>query len=292
MSKVRSLVKNNLFKPNPAFVADLHYEVIMGSFAYGVSNDTSDVDLYGVCVPPKEMVFPHTVGYIDGFGKKPNKFKVTQQHHIMHNDKEYDVAIYSIVKYFSLCADNNPNMIDSLFVPDRCITHMDNIGKTMRENRKLFLHKGAYHRFKGYAYSQMSNIRTKKPVGKRAEMVKKYGYDIKYAYHTVRLLLECEQILNEGDLNLEQNKEILKTIRKGEWTLDDLEVYFKKQASRVDDLNISSKIQHSPDMDKIKSVLMACLEEKYGSIDDVIDATQASKAVSQLEQIKTILRSG
>ncbi len=34
-------------------------------------------------------------------------------------------------------------MIDSLFTPWRCVMHPTQVGEVMRENRKLFLHKGA-----------------------------------------------------------------------------------------------------------------------------------------------------
>lgn len=144
MSITKKLIKENLFKVEQPFVGDVIYEVIMGSFAYGVSNNTSDIDVYGVCIPPQEYVFPHTTGYIQGFGPKPQNFHNAQQHHILSSEKEYDISIYSIVSYFNLCAENNPNMIDSLFVPERCITEINSIGKVMRENRKLFLHKGSY----------------------------------------------------------------------------------------------------------------------------------------------------
>src|SRR5260370_17776718 len=53
--------------PPPAFLPDnVHYETIMGSVAYGVSADTSDLDVYGFCIPPKVELFPHLRGKIVG----------------------------------------------------------------------------------------------------------------------------------------------------------------------------------------------------------------------------------
>src|SRR5688500_2656981 len=52
------------------------YETIMGSVAYGVSSDTSDMDVYGFCIPPKEMIFPHLAGEIPGFGTQVQRFEV------------------------------------------------------------------------------------------------------------------------------------------------------------------------------------------------------------------------
>ncbi|MGC5341009.1 DNA polymerase beta superfamily protein, partial [Escherichia coli] len=63
--------------------------------------------------------------------------------------REYDCCIYSIIKFFQLVMENNPNMIDSLFVPQNCIVYSTPIGQMVREARHLFLHKGSWHKFKG-----------------------------------------------------------------------------------------------------------------------------------------------
>jgi len=143
------------------------YATYMGSVAYGVSDLGSDVDIYGFCIPPKEHVFPHLSGEIYGFGNQIKRFEQWQKHHIndKSSGKEYDITIFNIVKYFQLCMENNPNMIDSLFVPRVCILQSTALSELVRENRHIFLHKGAFHKFKGYAYSQMHKMRIKVPEG-------------------------------------------------------------------------------------------------------------------------------
>ena len=54
----------------------------MGSMAYGVSSDSSDMDVYGFCVPEKETVFPHLRGEIPGFGTPQPRFEQWQEHHM------------------------------------------------------------------------------------------------------------------------------------------------------------------------------------------------------------------
>ena len=51
----------------------------------------------------------------------------------------------------------------------------------------------------------MKNIQNKNPVGKRVELVEKFGYDTKFAYHVVRLVNECECILLKEDLDIEED---------------------------------------------------------------------------------------
>jgi predicted nucleotidyltransferase len=257
------------------------YLTIMGSVAYGVSSDTSDMDLYGFAMPPKDILFPHLTGAIEGFGTPPQKFEQWSEHHIKAPDsaQEYDFAVYSIVKYLHLCMQNNPNMIDSLFTARRCVIHTTPIAEMVRERRREFLHKGSWHKFKGYAYAQLSKIRSKSNHSnpKRAESIAKLGYDSKFAYHVVRLLAEVEQIMVENDLDLERNREQLKSIRRGEWTLDQIEAYFEAKEKSLEQVYLNSTLPHSPDEAKIRQLLLDCIEHHYGSLDKMV-ARDASAA--------------
>jgi len=271
-------------------VDNVHYLTIMGSNAYGVSSDVSDEDIYGFCIPNKDMIFPHLRGEIPGFGKRYEIFETWQQHHIEDKDsgKEYDFQVFSIVKYFDLCMACNPNIIDSLFTPRRCIIHTTQIGELVRENRKLFLHKGAWHRFKNYAYSQMHKIDIKDPKGKRKVMVDKYGLDLKFAYHVVRLLNECQMILDEYDLDLERNREQLKSIRRGEWTLEQVKDYFGEKEKILEKSYSESKLPIGPDENAIKDLLLKCLEHHFGNLDKAVHVE--GRHESALREISNICK--
>ena len=277
----------------PAFVAGgLQYEVVLGSIAYGVSDDRSDLDVYGFCVPPRDEVFPHLRGEIVGFDRARKRFEQLQQHHVHDpsaaggKGQTYDFTIYSIVKFFRMCADSNPNIVDCLFAPRRCVLYTTAVGELVREKRRLFLHRGAWQRFKGYAYQQMHKIRIKKPEGKRREMVEKFGYDVKFGYHIVRLLGEVEQILTEHDLDLERNREQLKAIRRGEWSLERLEGWFADKERQLEDIAARSTLPDTADHDAIKSLLLQCLEMHYGSLDpSVVRPDELADALRSIRQI-------
>ena len=276
-SIVQQLYHKRLLGNPPKFLSTtVQYEVIMGSVAYGVSNDTSDMDVYGYCIPPRDYVFPHLRGEIPGFSVPGPQFDQYQEQHIQDRDaeggkgREYDITLYSIVKYFRLCAENNPNIIDSLFVPRRCILYSTQIGELVRERRKLFLHKGVWPKFKGYAYAQLRKMRSKEPQGNRKAIREEYGYDVKFAYHIVRLLNEVEQILNEGDLDLERNREQLKSIRAGEWTQEKIENYFERKETELESLYTQCELPAKPDMQSLKELLLNCLEIHYGSLENCI----------------------
>lgn len=288
-SVIERLSKKQLITP-PRWLADnMQYETIMGSMAYGVSDDSSDCDVYGFCIPPKDVIFPHLAGQINGFGTQKPPFNQYQIHHVQDKEarKEYDLTIYSIVRYLDLCMQCNPNMIDSLFTPRRCVLYSTPISEMVRDQRHAFLHKGAWHKFKGYAYSQIHKIgKANRSNPKRAASVEKYGYDVKFAYHTVRLMVEVEQIMIEHDLDLERNREQLKAIRRGEWTLDYLKQWFEDKERALEEVYNKSNLKYGPDEEEIKTLLLNCLEHHYGSLDKAITReTPAEQLITEMQAV-------
>jgi len=292
-STVQSLAAKNLVKPPSFLLTNTHYETIMGSVAYGVSSDISDCDIYGFGIPPKTLVFPHLAGEIEGFGRQKKRFDQWIEHHILDPSAEggkgrsYDIQIFSIVKYFSLAMENNPNMLDSLFTPANCVLHSTAVGELVRENRKMFLHKGAWPKFKGYAYSQLHKMSGKNPEGKRVEIREKYGFDVKFAYHVVRLLDEAEQILTLGDMDLQRAKEHLKAIRRGEVPEEEIRRWAAEKEHALEKAYAESKLPWGPDEPKIKQLLLDCLEHHYGTLENCI--VQPDRFVQALREIAEVI---
>ncbi|MCK9597012.1 nucleotidyltransferase domain-containing protein [Candidatus Pacearchaeota archaeon] len=248
-------------------VDNMQYETIVGSYAYGCNVEESDFDIYAYTIPPKEFLVPNFYGYFYGFDKIiPSFDQYATNKKFKYKKMEAEGTVYNIVKYFRLIMENNPNMLDTLFTRNHLHTHNTNIGKIVIENRKLFVSKKSYHTFRGYASKQRENMIERNPSGKRKEIVDKFGYDVKYAAHLIRLLLECEQLLETGEMDLMRDKEILKSIRRGEWSSEKILDFFDRYEPRLDKLYESSKIQYEPDTKKIKDLLIWCLEEYYGDL--------------------------
>ncbi|MFA5999437.1 MAG: nucleotidyltransferase domain-containing protein [Candidatus Paceibacterota bacterium] len=354
-STVQRIQKLGLINPPSYIPGSIAYEAIVGSVSYGVSDDTSDMDVNGFYIPPKYIVFPHTAGVINGFGSKKkeeeeHKKDPWQQHHVVNKDekRKYDFTMYGIVRCFQLCMENNPNMVDLLFVPPRCILHITRVGEMVRENRHIFLHAGSFQKFKGYAHSQLHKAKDKEHEGlneliefegdkliphtlqlsevqsefekrgtiqvlshlndidieayknlyqrtvegsKRAEQVKIIGFDVKFLYHVVRLALECEQILIEGTLDLERNREQLKTIRRGERSIEDVEIWYKEKELELERMYHNAietkRLPYGPDEKRIKELLLNCLEEHYGSLSsaEIIREDESIRALRSIKQI-------
>jgi predicted nucleotidyltransferase len=283
-------------KPPRWLANNVLYLTTMGSMAYGCNEDDSDMDVYGFCVPPKDEVWPHLRGEIPGFGRQLKRFEQYQEVHLHDpsarggKGQSYDVSCYSIVKYFQLCMENNPNMIDSLFTSRECVIHSTRVAELVRERRRIFLHKGSWHKFRGYAYSQLAKMSSKTPEAgsKRAALRDRFGFDVKFAMHLVRLIGEVEQILTTGDIDLRRDCEMLRDIRRGNWTEAQVREWFHKREKELEPLyTTSTAVPYGPDEEAIKALLLQCLEDHYGSLGNCV--VSESRAVAALRDIRAII---
>lgn len=223
-SKVKQLIDKGFITSYPPFVKETHYETIMGSVAYGVSNDMSDVDIYGFTIPPKNIIFPHLDGFILGFGRHPELFEQFIKHHIVVEEKgekrSYDIQIFNIVKYFDMAMKANPNIWTSLNTPINVVLHRTPIGDKVRSNRHLFFSKKGYSSYKEYAYSQLHKCKNKNPKGLKEleEFEKKYSID-SFSEEDLLEEFEVRQTLDEfknlslSHLDYEALEEYLKLLR-------------------------------------------------------------------------------
>jgi len=248
-------------KELPAFATNPIFEVISGSTSYGVDNDGSDVDIQGIYICPREMFFPHLEGHIIGFGPARPTFDSYSIHHIKHDGIEYDVTLYSLVKYADLALKGNPNIIDTVFTPPSCILHMEEEGEHFYDNRKLFLSKYAVYKMLGFArghYKKLTEVQAS-----RQDNVDKYGYDVKGAYHIVRMLLQAEYVIKNHDLEIDVNSEILNPIKLAKLTLDEFLSYTDRKIKHVMKISETMTLPEYADYDELKIVLNECLEINY-----------------------------
>lgn len=285
MPVLKKLAKAGLIKPPTGLVDNMIYETVMGSEAYSLTLDSSDKDIYGIYIPTKEDIFPHLAGKLFGFDKI-EPIKPFQKHHIykQDEDKVYDVTVYTIVHFFTLAKDCNPNIIDSLYTPLHCVTLNTTVGDLLRSRRDVFISKKAYHTFKGYAYGQLKNVKSTDKKGKRKELIDKYGYDVKGASHLLRLLYECEDILENGTItDLGKHKEQLKAVKEGHYTEKQIYDAFSKMETHLEQLYRKCSLPIEPNYFGIKQLLLDCLESHYGNLNNCIRITQADEAAFATE---------
>lgn len=120
---------------------------LAGSRSYGTNRPDSDYDYRGVIIPPSS----YAKGFLHSFEQKEG----------LDGYGEDSVA-YDIRKFCKLAADCNPNIIETLFVPDKFVVLNTKYGRELRKNAHLFLSKKAKHTFSGYAFAQLKKIKRHK----------------------------------------------------------------------------------------------------------------------------------
>ena len=116
---------------------------------------------------------------------------------------------------------------------------------------------------------------------------KVHGIDTKFMYNLVRLIYQCYQILTQGELNLQENKDELKAVRQGQWSEQRFIDFLEQKMPVLERAYDSCKLPEKPDVTVIKNILCSCLEAHYGSLDSVL--VQPDAATVALREIDTIL---
>lgn len=115
-----------------------------GSHAYGLNTATSDLDVRGVVVPPRE----YFLGFV-------NRFEQIVQH------QPVDLTVFGLTKFFRLAVDCNPNIIELLWTDESdWLEVCQPYGQWLIDARSLFLSRKVRHTFSGYAMAQLKRIRT------------------------------------------------------------------------------------------------------------------------------------
>lgn len=282
-------------------------EITVGSHLYGTHTPESDLDRAGVFFPTIEFILGfQRVEEVDFSVEDKNSAGKNTQHAV-------DRKLYEFRKFVKLALENNPNMIEQLFVNEENIVYINEPGRALLEERHKFLHKGLIQKFKGYAFSQkhkmiirvdkfhelqnafdylreypgqkeilielknknlpfikftqdycvvgdlnlQKSLQIKKAVsmieerlskvGNRKDLITKHGFDTKFASHLIRLLLECKDLINRGEITFPlPYKDIILYIKRGEWTIKEVLDYADQLEVEIDAAAEKSELPNKP----------------------------------------------
>lgn len=191
----------------------------VGSGVHGVTIvGTDDRDEMGICVEPQE--------YVLGLKRFEQYEFRTQPMHVRSGPGDLDLVIYGLRKWMRLALDGNPTVLLPLFAPDKDIVSISWWGHELRTSAAIerILSKQIAHKFLGYLNSQRLRLTGEKSQRtNRPELVERYGYDTKFAYHAVRLGMQGHELLTAGRITLpirEPQRTLLLDIRDGGYSLD------------------------------------------------------------------------
>jgi len=136
------------------------YECISGSRAYGLEVPTSDTDIKGVFLLPKEKYYG--LQYIPQISNESN-----------------DIVYYELGRYIDLLEKNNPNILELLATPTDKILQKHPLLEAIKP--ELFISKRCKDTFGGYAFTQVKKARglNKKivnPVDKEKKKILEFCY--------------------------------------------------------------------------------------------------------------------
>jgi hypothetical protein len=134
---------------------------------------------------------------------------------------DVDITLYSLKKCAGLACKGNPTALHFLLAEGSC--SQCDLGRG-RCHKDLFLAPGCAKQFMGFADDQRKRMTGAKGRGKkeqRPEFEEKYGYDVKAAMHTLRLLHQCKELVSEGHISLPRpERDFLIRVRTGTYSVE------------------------------------------------------------------------
>lgn len=128
---------------------------LTGSQAYGTSTPSSDCDYKGVFIAPKD----YYLGF-KSFEQKDGGWNEagTGLYPVLDNVK--DCVVYELRKFLTLVYNNNPNILETLWLDTDFYLHLSPVGKKLISYRQAFICQKIRAAFAGYAYSQIKRVET------------------------------------------------------------------------------------------------------------------------------------
>lgn len=225
---------------------------IGGSELHGAKvQGTDDLDIYGVYIEPPEMIL--------GLESLPHYVWSTAGDERRNGPHDVDVTLYSLRKWAGLACKGNPTALHFLFAESEL---QNQTWARVVSKKHLFAARSFVKQFTGFANDQLGRITGKKGRGKkgqRPEIEAKYGYDVKAAMHSLRLLYECKEFVLEGRITLPRpERDFLIRVRTGKYPIEKIVRMADQLLSECEGLAAKSNLAEKLDRSAISRLLSEC----------------------------------
>jgi|ERR1700722_10306121 predicted nucleotidyltransferase len=229
-----------------------------GSELHGAKvQDTDDLDIYGVYIEPPELIL--------GLKSLPHYVWSTAGDDRRNGPSDVDVTLYSLRKWASLACKGNPTALHFLFAKNEVDS---SIWQRIVANRNVLLSTACAKQFLGFADDQMKRMTGVKGRGKkgtRPEIEVKYGYDVKAAMHTLRLLYECKELVSTGDLTFPRpERKFLIRVRTGQFSIPEVLKFAAELTAECQQLaERASVLPAKIDTEAVSKLIAECYRESW-----------------------------
>jgi uncharacterized protein len=213
--------------------ADLYrfviYRCIVGSTAYGLSQEGSDVDRRGFYLPPADLEW--------------SLAGVPEQ---LENDQEE--VYWEIEKFIRLALKANPNVLECLYSPlvETCAP----LAQELIGMRGIFLSRYVHRTYNAYVLSQFKKLE---------QDLRNHGQiRWKHVMHLIRLLLSGVEVLKHGlvPLRVDEYRDQLLAIRRGEVPWQEVEHWRLELHRELDAAVAATDLPEHPDYGRANAFLV------------------------------------
>lgn len=205
------------------------FRCIVGSTAYGLNLEDSDVDRRGFYLPPADLQW--------GLAGVPEQLETGQEE-----------CYWEIEKFIRLGLKANPNILECLYSP--LVETCTPLAAELIEIRHIFLSRHVHRTYNSYVLSQFKKL--------EQDLRNRQDVRWKHVMHLIRLLLSGVAVLKDGfvPLRVEGHRAQLLAIRRGEVPWEQVEEWRLRLHSELDRMLESTSLPEHPDYDSANRFLL------------------------------------
>lgn len=205
------------------------YRCVVGSTAYGLNNENSDVDRRGFYLPPANLHW--------GLAGVPEQLET-----------EHEECYWEIGKFIRLGLKANPNILECLYSP--IVETCSSLARELIDMRQIFLSKHVHRTYNSYVLSQFKKV--------EQDLRNQHEVRWKHIMHLIRLLLSGATVLRDGlvPLRADAHRDRLLAIRRGEIPWEQVENWRLALHRELDDALGETRLPDHPDYDRANDFLI------------------------------------
>jgi hypothetical protein len=206
------------------------FRCVIGSQAYGLANEASDVDRRGIYLPTADQHW--------------SLYGVPEQ---LENDETQE-AYWELQKFLVLALKANPNVLECLYTP--LVEKATPLAEELLAMKSIFLSRMVYQTYNGYVLSQFKKM--------QADIRNHGQVKWKHVMHLIRLLHSGIGVLRDGfvPVKVDDRRDRLLAIRRGEVPWDEVENWRLSLHQEFNAAFETTKLPERPDYERANAFLI------------------------------------